>query len=147
MQNGGDRIEILLVEDNAEDIELIREALSSSTIKSTVHVVTDGEAALDFLYRRGRRRDAVRPDLVLLDIGLPRRDGKEVLEIIKKDPELKKIPVVMFTGSASEKDVLKSYQLQANGYVRKPPTLAAFVETIKALEEFWLGVVKLPRSG
>jgi chemotaxis family two-component system response regulator Rcp1 len=137
-------VEILLVEDNPGDIELTREALGDCKVRNNIHSVMDGESALDFLYHRGAHATSVRPDVVLLDINLPGRDGKEILAVIKSDPVLQQIPVVMLTSSEAEKDVLKSYELHANCYVTKPVTLDAFMQLVKSLEEFWLGVVKLP---
>jgi len=137
-------IEILLVEDNEGDVELTREAFKESKVRNNIHVVNDGQAALDFIYRKPGYEDAVRPDVMLLDINLPRKDGKEVLKIVKNDPDLKHIPVVILTSSEAEKDIVKSYQLHANCYIAKPVTLESFMEVIRSVEEFWLGVVKLP---
>ncbi len=137
-------IEILLIEDNPGDVELTREAFSDSKIRNNVHIVTDGEAALDFLYRRNGYENVVKPDVILLDINLPKRDGKEILNVIKNDAQLKTIPVVILTSSSAERDIVKSYQLHANCYITKPVTLESFMEVAKSVEEFWLGVVKLP---
>jgi len=140
----GQLIEILLVEDNPGDIELTREAFNDSKIRNNIHAVGDGEEALDFLYRRGAHADAVRPDVILLDLNLPRKDGKEVLATVKNDPSLSKIPVVILTSSEAEKDIVKSYQLHANCYITKPVNIETFMEVVHSVEEFWLGVVKLP---
>jgi len=139
-------IEILLVEDNEGDIELTREAFKESKVRNNIHVVKDGQAALDFVYRRNAFENAVRPDVVLLDINLPKKDGKEVLKIVKNDPVLKHIPVVILTSSEAEKDIVKSYRLYANCYITKPVTLNSFMEVIRSVEGFWLGVVKLPTA-
>ncbi len=137
-------IEILLVEDNPGDVELMHEAFSDSKISNSIHVTGDGEAALDFLYQRNGYENAVRPDVIFLDINLPKRDGKEVLNIIKNDPLIKAIPVVVMTGSAAERDILKSHRIHADCYITKPVTLASFLEVIRSVGEFWLGAVKLP---
>jgi chemotaxis family two-component system response regulator Rcp1 len=137
-------IEILLVEDNEGDIELTREAFQESKIRNNIHVAKDGQAALDFIYRKSHYEYAVQPDVVLLDINLPKKDGKDVLKIIKNDVGLKHIPIVILTSSEAEKDIIKSYQLHANCYISKPVTLDSFMEVIRSVEEFWLGVVKLP---
>lgn len=139
-------IEILLVEDNEGDIELTREAFSESKVRNNVHVVKDGQAALDFLLHQNGYENAVFPDVVLLDINLPKKDGKEVLKIVKSDPKVKHIPIVILTSSEAEKDIVKSYELHANCYITKPVTLESFMEVIRSVEEFWLGVVKLPMS-
>src|ERR1700733_14863801 len=115
-------IEILLVEDNEGDIELTREAFKDSKVRNNIHVVRDGQAALDFIYRKNPYENAVRPDVVLLDINLPKKDGKKVLKNIKNDPVFKQIPVVILTSSEAEKDIVKSYELHANCYIAKPVT-------------------------
>jgi two-component system, chemotaxis family, response regulator Rcp1 len=137
-------IEILLVEDNEPDVELTREALTEHKVANNLHVAQDGIVALDFLYRRGDHTDAPRPDLILLDLNLPKKDGREVLAEIKQDPELKLIPVVILTTSKAEEDILKSYELQANCYVTKPVQLSQFMEVVKAIDRFWLSIVELP---
>lgn len=137
-------INILLVEDNPGDVRLTREALRDTKVINRLTAVSDGVEALDFLRRRGRYQDAARPDLILLDLNLPRRDGREVLAEIKEDQDLKHIPVVVITSSSAEQDVLKSYNLHANCYVTKPVDLDKFVEVVKSIEDFWLGIVKLP---
>ena len=136
--------EILLVEDNAGDVLLTREALKGSKIANNLHVVRDGEEAMEFLYRRGKYANSLPPDLILLDLNLPRKDGREVLDEIKTDDNLKKIPVVILTTSKSEEDILKSYNLHANCYITKPLDLDKFVSVVHAIEDFWLAVVRLP---
>lgn len=131
-------IDILLVEDNPADIRLTREALQGAKVINLLHVVTDGAAAMAYL------REAPRPDLILLDLNLPRMDGREVLAAIKQDDALKCIPVIVLTTSRAEEDILRSYNLHANAYVAKPVGLAEFLEVIKSLENFWLAVVTLP---
>ena len=137
-------IDILLVEDNPADVNMLREIFQESKIDNTVYVVNDGERAMDFLYQRGEFANSPRPDLVLLDIGLPRKGGLEVLAEIKGDPALKRIPVIMLTTSKAEEDILKSYDLHANSYITKPVHLDQFFEIVKSIENFWFGIVKLP---
>jgi CheY-like chemotaxis protein len=137
-------IEILLVEDNPGDIDLAKEAFEDCKINNVLHVVTDGEAALEFLKCRGKYKTAGRPDLVLLDLNLPKKDGREVLAEIKTDEDLKRIPVVILTSSSAEVDILKSYNLHANCYIIKPIDLMQFMTVIKSIEDFWLSIVKLP---
>lgn len=139
-------VEILLVEDNPGDVDLAVEALRESRVANTIHSVLDGEEALDFLYRRGDYVNAPRPDLILLDLNLPRVDGREVLEQIKNSRELRRIPVVVLTTSKSEVDVLRSYELHANCYIKKPIDLEQFMKVVNAIEDFWLTVVVLPRG-
>ncbi|MBF0425911.1 MAG: response regulator [Magnetococcales bacterium] len=141
----GRPIELLLVEDSPGDVALTREALGESRIANQLHVVEDGEQALEFLERRGRFAGAVRPDLILLDLNLPRKDGREVLRQIRLHPELATIPVVILTTSRAEEDVLRSYELHANCYITKPVDVNQFFRVIKSIEDFWLTVVKLPR--
>ena len=137
-------IEILMVEDNPGDVRLTREALKDSKILNQLHVVEDGVAALDFLYRRPPYESVQRPDLVLLDLNLPRMDGREVLATIKADPQLKLIPVVVLTTSEAEEDVLRAYHLAANCYVTKPVDLHQFNRIVQGIENFWLSIVTLP---
>jgi CheY-like chemotaxis protein len=137
-------IEILLVEDNAADVRLTEEALKEGKVRNNLHVARDGMEALEFLRRQGRFKDATRPDLILLDLNLPRRDGREVLADIKNDPELKLIPVVVLTTSSAEADILKSYKLHANCYITKPVDLEQFVNVVRSIDDFWLTVVRLP---
>ena len=137
-------VEILLVEDNPADVRLTQEALREGKVKNNLSVARDGEEALAFLRRQGKFKDATRPDLILLDLNLPRRDGREVLADIKNDPDLKLIPVVVLTTSSAEADILKSYKLHANCYITKPVDLEQFVSVVRSIDEFWLTVVKLP---
>ncbi|WP_335999021.1 response regulator [Halorientalis halophila] len=140
--------DILLVEDNPGDIRLTQVAFEESRIANTLHVVTDGVAALDFLHQRGEYADAPRPDVVLLDLNLPRKDGDEVLaDIGAGDTDLSLIPVIVLTSSKSEEDIVRSYDLQANAFLTKPVDPAEFIETIKRFEAFWLEVVRLPPEG
>ncbi len=137
-------IEILMVEDNPGDVRLTREALKGGKVWNQLHVVEDGVAALDFLYRRAPFQSAPRPDLILLDLNLPKMDGREVLSRIKSDDTLKTIPVVVLTTSQAEEDVVRAYRLNANCYVTKPVDLHQFNRIVQAIEEFWLTVVRLP---
>lgn len=137
-------IEILMVEDNPGDVRLTREALKDGKVLNALHVVEDGVAALDFLFKRAPYENAVRPDLVLLDLNLPKLDGRQVLAAIKSDPDLKVIPVVVLTTSEAEEDILSAYQLAANCYVTKPVDLHQFNRIVQAIEGFWLTIVKLP---
>lgn len=137
-------IEILLVEDNPGDVRLTREALKDSKLHNNLSVVEDGAEALAFLRRQGKYANAPRPDILLLDLNLPRIDGRQVLEEIKKDDELKRIPVVVLTTSASEQDILMSYNLHANCYITKPVDLNQFITIVKNIENFWFSIVKLP---
>ncbi|MFJ1797442.1 MULTISPECIES: response regulator [unclassified Streptomyces] len=137
-------IEVLLVEDDPGDELMTREAFEDNKIRNTLHVVRDGQEALDFLYRRGEYGDAPRPDLVLLDLNLPKYDGRQVLEQIKGDPELALIPVVVLTTSSAEEDILRSYKLHANAYVTKPVDLDQFIAAVRQIDEFFVTVVRLP---
>jgi chemotaxis family two-component system response regulator Rcp1 len=137
-------IEILLVEDNPADIRLTLETFKETKIRNNLSVVMDGEAALSFLRREGAYADAPRPDLILLDLNLPKKDGREVLKEIKDDPDLKRIPVVILTVSRAEEDVLRGYNLHANCYISKPVDLEQFVIVVKSIENFWLSIVTLP---
>ncbi len=138
------RIEILLVEDNPGDVRLIQEGLRESNIVNRMHTVSDGHEALAFLRKQGRFAQAIRPDLILLDLNLPRKDGREVLSEIKADADLRRIPVVIVTSSRAEEDVLTSYDHYANCYITKPLHLEKFLEVIKAIQDFWVGIVSLP---
>jgi CheY-like chemotaxis protein len=140
-------IEILLVEDNPGDVELTREAIENSKLLNKMRVVEDGEAALAFLRREGSYAGAPRPDLILLDLNLPKMDGRELLAEIKADEDLRRIPVVVLTTSRAEEDVLKSYNLYANCYITKPIGFNEFVKVVKAIKEFWLHIVLLPPNG
>ncbi|WP_432072561.1 response regulator [Streptomyces wuyuanensis] len=139
-------IEVLLVEDDPGDELMTREAFEDNKIGNTLHVVRDGEEALDFLYRRGAHPDAPRPDLILLDLNLPKYDGRQVLERIKADSDLTHIPVVVLTTSAAEEDILRSYRLHASAYVTKPVDLEQFIAAIRKIDDFFVTVVRLPRS-
>ena len=142
--DAGIPIEILLVEDSAGDIRLTREALKEGRVNNTLHVVEDGAQAMDFLRRLSGYADAPRPDLILLDLNLPRKDGREVLAEIKRDDGLARIPVVVLTTSEADQDILKTYQLHANCYIAKPVEIDQFIAVVKGIEDFWLTIVKLP---
>ena len=137
-------IEILLVEDSPGDADLAREALESTKVRNRLHVVRDGVEAMAFLHRKPPFQDAPRPGLILLDLNLPKKDGRQVLAEIKDDPELKRIPVVILTISKDEEDVLKTYNLHANCFITKPIDLSQFLKVVKSIEEFWLTIVRLP---
>lgn len=137
-------LEILLVEDSISDAELTVEAFSDGKVLNNLHHVEDGVEALAFLYRQGKYTDVPRPDLILLDLNLPKKDGREVLAQIKTDPSLKLIPVIILTTSAAERDILKTYALNCNCYITKPIDLDQFINVVKLIEVFWLAVVKLP---
>lgn len=137
-------IEVLLVEDDPGDELMTREAFQDNKIANTLHVVRDGEEALDFLYRRGGYADAPQPDLILLDLNLPKYDGRQVLEQIKSDADLAHIPVVVLTTSSAEEDILRSYKLHANAYVTKPVDLDQFIAAVRQIDEFFVTVVRLP---
>ena len=139
-------VSILLVEDNLGDVRLVKEALRGSPIRQTLEVVRDGEQAMAFLRRQAPFTQAQRPRLILLDLNLPKKDGREVLAEIKQDPDLKSIPVVILTTSNAEDDIAKSYDSHANCYLTKPVSLDEFIRTIKLIEEFWLTAVQLPSS-
>jgi CheY-like chemotaxis protein len=140
-------IDVLLVEDDPGDELMTREAFEDNKIGNTLHVVRDGEEALDFLHKRGRHAGAPRPELILLDLNLPKYDGRQVLEHIKSDPGLSHIPVVVLTTSAAEEDILRSYQLHANAYVTKPVDLDQFIAAVRQIDDFFVQVVRLPRNG
>lgn len=137
-------IELLLVEDSEPDVRLTQEALREAKVKNRLWVVEDGVVALEFLNQRGRFADAPRPDLILLDLNLPRKDGRQVLQEIKADPSLRRIPVVILTTSKNEEDVLRAYDLHANCYITKPVDFNRFMDVVKSIEDFWLTVVRLP---
>jgi two-component system response regulator len=141
-----DKIQILLVEDNPADADLTRENLETCKILHDLHVAVDGIDAMEFLHREGRHKDAPRPDLVLLDLNLPRKDGREVLADIKADSLLRRIPVVVLTSSKDAEDVLNSYDLHASAYVTKPVDLAGFGKIVRGLEGFWFSVVQFAPS-
>jgi two-component system, chemotaxis family, response regulator Rcp1 len=138
--------EILLVEDNPVDVLVTKRALQEGRVCNNLNVVEDGEEAMDFLYRRGKYSHAPRPDLILLDLNLPRKSGREILVEIKQNPDLLHIPVVVLTTSEAEKDILLSYNLHANCFVTKPVDLEQFTNVIKSIEGFWFTVVRLPRG-
>ena len=140
-------IEILLVEDNPGDVRLTREALKEGKVYSNLHTVKDGVEAMEFLRRQGRYSSVPRPDIILLDLNLPKKDGREVLQEIKTDDVLKRIPVVVLTTSKAEEDVLRTYNLHANCYVTKPVDLEKFIIVVKSIDVFWLTVVTLPPNG
>jgi two-component system, chemotaxis family, response regulator Rcp1 len=146
MTSLGKAIEILLVEDNRGDARLAQEALKDSKIKNNLHIVGDGEEASDFLFRKGKYANVPHPDLILLDLNLPKKDGRELLAEIKNDPNLKRIPVVILTTSKAEEDIIKTYDLHANCYITKPLDLDQFMKVIKSIEEFWLTIVVLPHK-
>ncbi|HYW65960.1 MAG TPA: response regulator [Candidatus Dormibacteraeota bacterium] len=137
-------VDILLVEDNPGDVRLIQEALQDGKLLNRVATVTDGQKALAYLRKEGSYAQATRPDLILLDLNIPRKDGREVLAEIKADPHLRSIPVVIVTSSQAEEDILRSYNTHANCYVTKPVDLEKFVAVVRAIEEFWVTIVKLP---
>ncbi|MHA2425857.1 MAG: response regulator [Candidatus Thorarchaeota archaeon] len=139
-------IVILLVEDNPGDIRLTEEAFSTAKVSNEVHTVLDGEAALEFLEQRGQYSYAPRPDIILLDLKLPKIDGHEVLKRIKKNPKLRQIPVVILTASSAEEDILQTYELNGNCFITKPVDFSKFVEIVQAIENFWFSIVKLPGS-
>lgn len=140
-------IEVLLVEDSPADVRLTKEALKEEKLHINLNVVGDGVEAMQFLHREGKFQKAVRPDLILLDLNLPKKDGREVLKEIKNDSSLKTIPTVILTVSKAEEDVLKTYNLHANCYITKPLDLNQFAHVVKSIQEFWLTIVKLPSNG
>jgi two-component system, chemotaxis family, response regulator Rcp1 len=140
-------IEILLVEDSLADVRLTKEALKEEKMHINLHVVGDGVEAMQFLHREGKFTKAVRPDLILLDLNLPKKDGREVLKEIKSDDDLKRIPVVILTVSKAEEDIIKTYNLHANCFISKPLNLDQFSHVVKSIKEFWLTIVKLPPNG
>ncbi len=137
-------VDILLVEDNPGDVRLTKEALKDAKVLNEIYVAKDGVEAMEFLRKQGQFTEAPNPDMILLDLNLPRKDGREVLAEIKKDPKLKHIPVIVLTTSKADEDIIKTYNLHANAYITKPVDLNRFVEIIHALEEFWFTIVKLP---
>jgi len=143
-ENVGRAAEFLLVEDNPGDVRLTCEALTESKVKNNLSIVGDGMEAMAFLRREGKYADAPRPDVILLDLNLPKKNGIEVLEEIKADPGLKRIPVVIITSSEAEQDILKTYDLHVNCYVNKPVDLEQFIKVVRSIETFWLTIVKLP---
>ncbi len=144
MRTGVEPIDILLVEDNPGDARLAIEALKEGKVLNRLHVVPDGVEAMSFLRRQGTYPDAPRPHVILLDLNLPRMDGRQVLAEVKKDDDLKRIPIVVLTTSQAEQDVVKSYDLHANCYITKPVDLDSFITVIRSIEDFWCTIVKLP---
>lgn len=140
----GELIDILLVEDNPGDVRLTQEAFKDGMLRNNLHVAMDGEQALDFLYRRGQFLDAPRPDLILLDLNLPKMNGREVLAAIKQDVDLKQIPVVVLTTSQDEADITESYRQFASSYIVKPVSMDKFLKVVSSFKQYWLSVVKLP---
>ena len=143
-QGSGKPMDILLVEDNPGDVMLVEEVLSDSKVRNRLHVVSDGEQAMEFVRRQGKHAGAPRPDLILLDLNLPKKSGREVLREVKTHPDLKTIPVVVLTSSKSDDDVVKSYELHANAYILKPVDFHQFMKVMRAIEDFWFVTVKLP---
>ncbi len=137
-------INILLVEDNEGDAKLTAKALTKARILNKLHVVDDGEKAMDFLYQRGAYLQVPRPDLILLDLNLPKKDGREILEEVKADPNLLQIPVVVLTTSQADEDIARSYGLHANSYIKKPVDFPGFMDVIRGIDGYWLSIVKLP---
>jgi CheY-like chemotaxis protein len=140
-------IEVLLVEDDPGDVLLIEEAFEFNKVRNSLNVVSDGVEALEFLRREGEHANAPRPGMILLDLNLPRKDGREVLAEVKADPDLRSIPVVVLTTSKAEEDVLRSYDLHANAYVTKPVDFDRFIEVVRQIDEFFVSVVRLPGAG
>ena len=138
-------IEILLVEDNPGDVRLIMEAFKNAKVYNNIQVQMDGESAVQFLLKQGEYKDAPRPDLILLDLNLPKKDGREVLNIIKQDKNLKPIPEVILTTSTAEEDIIDTYNKHANSYITKPVDLDQFFQVVESIQDFWLSIVKLPR--
>lgn len=143
-RGSGQAVDLLLVEDNPGDVRLIKEVFTETQLANPLHVTTDGDEALDFVYQRNEYTDAPRPDLILLDWYLPETDGEEVLATLKDDEDLKSIPIIVLTGSQAVKDRAKSYEMQANAYMTKPVESDEFIDTISSFKEFWLNVVRLP---
>lgn len=146
MTNVDKPVEILLAEDNPGDVVLTKKALEQGKLANNLHVVEDGIEAMEYLRQEGEYTDAVRPDLILLDLNMPRKDGKEVLADINEEDGLSRIPVVVLTSSESEEDIARSYELSANAYLTKPVDFDGFVEIVNRLEDFWFQVVKLPED-
>jgi len=143
----GKPVEILLVEDNPGDVRLTQEAINDGKVRNNMHVAEDGVEAVAFLRREGKYADAPRPDLILLDLNLPKKDGREVLAEIKTDEDLKRIPVVVLTTSKAEQDIFRAYDQHANCYITKPVDLDQFITIVKGIEDFWFTIVKLPSDG
>jgi len=145
-QDNSKVVDILLVEDNEGDARLAMEAMRDSKIRNNMHHISDGEEAIAFLRKEGKYSKVPRPDLILLDLNLPKKDGRQVLAEIKNDDELKRIPVVILTVSSAEEDILKTYNLHANCYITKPIDLSQFMKVVRSVEDFWLTIVKLPNG-
>jgi CheY-like chemotaxis protein len=139
-------INILLVEDNPGDVRLTQEAFKDGMLHNNIHVVMDGEAAMEYLQRRGQYQDSERPDLILLDLNLPKMNGREVLAAIKNDPDLRRTPVVVLTTSQDEQDILESYKNFASSYIVKPVNMEKFIKVVSSFKQYWLSVVKLPAT-
>lgn len=144
MSEGLEMIDILLVEDNPGDVRLTQEAFKEGMLRNNLHVVMDGEEAMDFLKKRGKHAQAPRPDLVLLDLNLPKMNGREVLAAVKADTDLKRIPVVVLTTSQDETDIIESYRQFASSYIVKPVSMEKFIKVVSSFKQYWLSVVKLP---
>jgi two-component system, chemotaxis family, response regulator Rcp1 len=142
--DSGTRVEILLIEDNPGDVRLTKLALKGGKILNNINVVMDGAEAMDYLLRKGKYSEAMRPDLIILDLNLPKKDGRQVLKEIKDNESLRRIPIVVLTTSRDEQDVLKSYNLHANAYITKPLDLDQFIDVVRSIETFWVSVVRLP---
>ncbi len=147
MQSSSHDIEILLVEDNPDDVLLTEEVLMEAKVKNHLNVVENGDEAMDYLYQKGEYEDVNRPDLILLDLNLPGKDGREVLVEIKENEDLKRIPVVILTTSRAEEDIFKMYQHHANAYITKPVDFDQFIKVVQTIEDFWLTIVRLPLNG
>jgi CheY-like chemotaxis protein len=143
-QEPGEPADVLLVEDNPGDVRLTREAFEQGDVATNLHVANDGDEALAFLRNEGEHADAPTPDIVLLDLNLPRKNGDEVLAEVRADPDLARIPVIVLTSSEAQEDVAQSYELQANAYLTKPVDPSEFIEVVKSFKQFWLSVVRLP---
>lgn len=139
-------VEVLLVEDNPGDVRLTQEAFKDGRMLVNLNIAMDGVEAMDFLHRRGKYGSAVRPDLILLDLNLPKKNGREVLAEIKADPELRRLPVIVMTTSKAEQDIHRAYNLNANCYITKPVELEEFLQVVRSIEDFWLSIVTLPRE-
>jgi CheY-like chemotaxis protein len=146
IETGFATIEVLLVEDSAGDVRLTREAFKDAKVKINMHVAADGAEAMEFLRQQGKHSSSPRPDLILLDLNLPKKDGREVLEEIKESLTLRSIPVLILTTSSSDTDITRSYQSHANCYITKPVNLEGFLKVVRSIDDFWLSVVKLPRE-
>lgn len=144
MEGPMEMIDILLVEDNPGDVRLTQEAFKEGMLRNNLHVVMDGEAAMDFLQHKGQYAAVPRPDLILLDLNLPKMNGREVLTAIKQDPDLKRIPVVVLTTSQDETDIMESYRQFASSYIVKPVSMEKFIKVVSSFKQYWLSVVKLP---